>query len=155
MAENYIFFIIIFLISFALVAAATPMVSRVAVINKIIDHPGLHKTHLDPKPLLGGLALFFGFALTIFLFLDLDEKIITLGTATVILLVTGLLDDIYDIHPFFKLTGQTIAASIVVLGNIYLYRFMLDYFSHSNLSSWPAKSTPPCRPGWSRRRSML
>jgi len=136
LAENYIFFIIIFLISFALVAAATPMVSRVAVINKIIDHPGLHKTHLDPKPLLGGLALFFGFALTILLFLDLDEKIITLGTATVILLVTGLLDDIYDIHPFFKLTGQTVAASIVVLGNIYLYRFMLDYFSHFNIPEY-------------------
>jgi len=129
LAENYIFFLIIFLISFALVIGATPVVSKIAVINKIIDNPGLHKTHPDPKPLLGGLALFFGFAATILIFLEVDEKIITLGSATVILLVTGLLDDIYNINAYIKLTGQTIAASIVVLGNIYLYRFMLDYFS--------------------------
>ncbi len=136
MAENYIFFLIIFLISFVLVIGATPLVSRVAVINKIIDNPGLHKIHPDPKPLLGGLALFFGFAATILIFLEVDEKIINLGTATVILLVTGLLDDIYNIKPFFKLTGQTIAASIVVLGNIYLYRFMLDYFSLFNVPGY-------------------
>ncbi len=129
MTQNYLFFLITFVTSFVFVVGVTPVVSKIALINRVLDRPGLHKTHIDPKPLLGGLALFFGFAATMLMFLEVDEKIFTLGSATVILLVTGLLDDIYDIKPYLKLAGQTIAASIVVLGNIYLYRFMLDYFS--------------------------
>jgi UDP-GlcNAc:undecaprenyl-phosphate/decaprenyl-phosphate GlcNAc-1-phosphate transferase len=126
--KNVLFFVIVFFSSFILAALVTPIASKIAIRNKIIDKPGLHKTHARPQPLLGGLAIFTGFAATMLLFLDVDEKLVSLVTATLVLLVTGLLDDIYDLKPILKLTGQTAAASIVVLWNDHLFIFMLEYF---------------------------
>lgn len=128
MGQNYTFFLLVFLISFLLAAIATPLISKVAIKKKILDIPGLHKTHSKPKPLLGGLAIFAGFAITVLIFLDVDEKLLSLVIGTAVLVITGLLDDIYNLKPLIKLAGQTTAAAIVVLGNLFLYRFMLDYF---------------------------
>lgn len=108
---------------------ATPLISRFAYKKNIVDQPGLHKIHKKAKPLLGGVAIFFSFAVVLFIFLPLDEKIISLGISTVILVLTGLLDDIYNLKPLLKLTGQTAAASIVVIWNADLFRFMIDYFA--------------------------
>ena len=129
METSGLYIFMVFIISFVLAAIATPLASKVAVRNDIIDRPGFHKTHSKPKPLLGGLAIFIGFAATLLLFLDVDEKLISLVTATVVLLATGLLDDIYDLKPILKLAGQTAAASIVVLWNGHLFSLMLDYFN--------------------------
>lgn len=128
MEANLVFFIIIFCVSLALAAIVTPLASKLAIANKVIDHPGSHKTHRKSRPLLGGLALFVGFAATLLVFLDVDEKLLSLVAATAVLLITGLLDDIYDIKPIYKLSGQTAAASIVVFSNVQLYRFMIEYF---------------------------
>jgi UDP-GlcNAc:undecaprenyl-phosphate/decaprenyl-phosphate GlcNAc-1-phosphate transferase len=126
--HNSYFFLMLFLISFTLAALATPIISKFAYSNKIVDQPGLHKTHFKPKPLLGGLAIFIGFSVTMLYFLDVDDKLLSLSAATVVLILTGLLDDIYNLKPLHKLTGQTISALIVVLWNRGLFVFMLDYF---------------------------
>ena len=123
------YFFLIFIISFSLAALSTPIASKIAKKNEIVDLPDPRKAHNSPRPLLGGLAIFFSFSATIFFFLDIDEKLLSLVTATVVLVMTGLLDDIYNLKPLAKLIGQTLAASIVVLWNIHLYAGMLEYFS--------------------------
>lgn len=123
----------LFVISFFIALIATPVASGIALKNKIIDLPGLHKTHTKAKPLLGGLALFAGFAVTVFLFLDLDDKLLSLVVATLLLVITGLLDDIYNLKPLLKLGGQTAAAAIIVLWNAKSYHILLDYFDRFNI----------------------
>jgi len=121
-------YILLFAIPFVVTIIATPVISKFAIIAKIVDQPGLHKTHLKAKPLLGGVAIFISFAVTMLIFLPMDEKLYSLVLATIVLVVTGLFDDIYDLKPLVKLAGQTVAASIVVLGNLHLYVFLLDFF---------------------------
>lgn len=128
MAYNNIFFILVFLTSFAIAAISTPIASRVAEKAAIIDQPSSRKTHTSPKPLLGGLAIFLGFSAAVFFFLDIDDKLVSMVAATLALAITGLLDDIYNIKPLLKLAGQLIAAYIVVVWNADLFRFMIDYF---------------------------
>jgi len=50
------------------------------------------------------------------------------AVSTIILVATGLIDDLYNLKPILKLAGQTAAASIVVLWNAHLFRFMVEYF---------------------------
>lgn len=129
MEQKLFWFILLFTLPFLITLIATPLISRFALNYDIVDKPGLHKTHLKAKPLLGGLSIFIGFAAILFFFLPLDEKLVSLIIATVILLGTGILDDLYDLRPLYKLLGQTTAATIVVLWNADLFRFMVEYFS--------------------------
>jgi len=126
---SVIFYVILFIIPFGLAAAATPLLSKFAVKKNIVDNPGSRKLHLEATPLLGGLAIFMSFAATLFIFLPLDDKLSSLALATLILVITGLLDDLFNITPVLKLCGQVAAALIVVLWNAHLFRFMIDYFA--------------------------
>jgi len=128
-----ILYILVFIIPFVGVLIATPLLSRFAHSKNIVDKPGLHKTHSEAKPLLGGLAIFISFAATLFIFLPMDEKLWSLSISTIVLVITGLLDDIYNLKPLLKLFGQTLAAYIVVFWNAELFRFMIDYFALFNI----------------------
>lgn len=128
MEPNDFFYLHLFLISFVGVLIATPILAKLAYHQNIVDKPGLHKTHRESKPLLGGLAIFAAFAATLFVFLPVDEKLFSLSLSTLILVITGLLDDIYNLKPIIKLAGQTMAAVIVVIWNADLFRFMIEYF---------------------------
>jgi len=122
--------------AFILSILATPLFSKLALKQNIVDLPGAHKTHLKSKPLLGGLAIFIGFAVTLVLFLDVDNKLLSLVIGTAVLVITGLLDDIYNLRPVLKLLGQTLSASIVVLWNAHLYTFMIAYFARFYLPEY-------------------
>jgi len=125
---NTIYYVFLFVISFLGVLIATPLIIKFAYQQRITDQPGHHKIHSEVKPLLGGLAIFSVFAATIFFFLPVDDKLTSLVLSTVVLVVTGIVDDIYNIKPAYKLVGQFIAASIVIIFNAYLFRFMIDFF---------------------------
>ncbi len=136
MESKPLFFLQVFIISFGFVALLTPILSKIAIRNNIVDIPSAHKTHKSVKPLLGGIAVFLGIVITTLLFLDLDGKIISLGAGTLVLVATGLLDDIYDLKPIYKVIGQTLAAAIVVLWNLYLYLDMIQYFKRFFIPEW-------------------
>ena len=125
---GFCYYPLLFFLAFLGVLFATPILSKFAKHRNIVDKPGLHKTHSIAKPLLGGLAIFAAFSATLFLFLPMDDKLLSLILSTIVLVITGLLDDNYDLKPLYKLLGQTISAYIVVFWNAYLFRFMVDYF---------------------------
>jgi len=127
--NNLSYYFLLFVLPFIGVTLVTPIVAKIAYKNSVLDKPGLHKTHKSSTPLLGGVSIFFCFALVLFIFVPLDEKLLSLVLSTFILVATGLLDDLYCLKPIQKIIGQLAAASVVVLWNSYLFRFMADYFS--------------------------
>lgn len=129
MERTILYYFLLFILPFVVALVATPLISKFAQDKNILDRPGLHKTHLNAKPLLGGVAIFLSFSAVLYIFLPMDEKLVSLAASTIILVGVGLLDDISDLKPVLKLAGQTIAAVIVVLWNAHLFRFMVDYFS--------------------------
>jgi len=133
--RTILYYILLFILPFIGALLATPLISKFALEKNIIDRPGLHKTHKESRPLLGGVAIFFSFSLILFIFLPVDEKLLSLGITTVILVCIGILDDIYNLKPLYKLFGQTVASSIVVLWNADLFRFMIEYFAQYYLHS--------------------
>ena len=54
-------YFLLFFATFALVGALTPVMRKIAISKKIYDLPNAaHKTHKEPVPYLGGVAIIIG-----------------------------------------------------------------------------------------------
>jgi UDP-GlcNAc:undecaprenyl-phosphate GlcNAc-1-phosphate transferase len=89
---------------------STPLLSQVARKKGLMDKPGLHKTHREAKPFLGGLSIFLAVVVAVFVLLPASPAVLSLMGGGAILVIVGLLDDIYNLKPLVKLAGQLAAA---------------------------------------------
>lgn len=115
--------VLVFLLSIIL----SPLVKKLSLFLGIVDKPNWRKAHEKVTPRLGGLSIFITFIVGFYL-LDIpmvDEikghnyQYILLGCLVII--ITGILDDKYEISAKLKLIGQFIASFIVVVfGGFYV-----------------------------------
>lgn len=96
--------------SCAIVAASTPVVRRIAVAKKIIDHPGGHKSHAVPVPYLGGLAIMAGAVAAQLAVTGVPGRTVVILLAAVLLSLVGAVDDRKNLHPLPRLGAQLLAA---------------------------------------------
>lgn len=107
-----------FLIAFIATVIATPL--SIFIIKKmgILDDPKTHKhpaiIHKTPIPRGGSIPFFIGIALAGILFLPLTKVVISLFIASFIALLVGIIDDKYDISPYFRFLANIVASGIVV-----------------------------------------
>ncbi|MCY6958777.1 MraY family glycosyltransferase [Clostridium brassicae] len=105
------------IVSTAISLILTPFIKKFAIYIKAIDIPkDERRIHKKPIPLLGGVAIYLSFLITMFLkegSLTKQEIGIIIG-ATVIV-IGGLIDDIREIKPWQKLAFQVSAAVILIL----------------------------------------
>lgn len=98
----------------------TPLIKRLAIKINAIDVPkDERRVHKKPTPLLGGLAIYFSFIITMMLkngHLIKQEKGIIIGAT--IIVIAGFLDDKYDLRPIIKLLLQISAAICLILYDI-------------------------------------
>ena len=110
--------ILAFLVALVAAAALTPVAARVArrvgAVHRVTER-GLAR---EPTPLLGGLAILAGVVLAAVLFLPLTERALWILAAAGLITVVGLIDDVRDLPPTAKLTGQVAAALICVLAGV-------------------------------------
>lgn len=113
-------FLLIFASALLLAIGGTPVVRRIALRMGVIDRPNARKIHVNPIPLLGGVAIYGACIAALLLFGNryrLNELIgILVGASLVSFL--GLWDDRHSLSPFLKLAGQFLAASILVLTGV-------------------------------------
>lgn len=103
--------VVAFLISFG----ATPVVIGVAKKIKAIDVPkDERRVHKKPIPLIGGLAIFYGFLISMLCFGVMDKPTIGILLGALIIVTTGVIDDKYNMNAKLKFLLQLIAAGVVV-----------------------------------------
>jgi UDP-GlcNAc:undecaprenyl-phosphate GlcNAc-1-phosphate transferase len=120
---------LLFTSTLVLVGLLTPLMRIIALKREILDLPNAeHKSHKDPVPYLGGVAIVLGVVFVTYgaLLLSNPSKnnfwlaTSLLGPAFAMGLI-GLWDDLKSLHPFPRFVGQTIAgvivATILVLTN--------------------------------------
>jgi UDP-GlcNAc:undecaprenyl-phosphate GlcNAc-1-phosphate transferase len=108
-------------------AFATPLVRKLATHVGMVDQVGERRMHEQPKPRIGGIAVFLGFAFALFSVLgyliarnqlrDFDKIHDVIGMlfgATLILMV-GIWDDIMGMRPRNKFVAQIVVAGISLL----------------------------------------
>jgi len=79
----------------------------------LIDSPSPRKTHAGEVPLVGGLAIGSAFLTTLFVQAPLDFPLAPFSIACVIVLATGLFDDLKEFSAKSKLIGQLTAAVLM------------------------------------------
>lgn len=134
----YIPAIIAGLISFIM----TPLVIRIARRFGAVDIPkDDRRMHKTPMCLWGGIAIFTGFFVSMFLFSNISTvKLVGLFVASIIVLVTGMIDDIKPLGAKIKLLMQ-IAAALVLVFSGYKINYFTDFFGDSGViqvSNWAA-----------------
>ncbi len=121
---KYIFAFITALVSSLII---TPLI--IALANRIgaLDVPEDHRRmHSSPVPRIGGLSLFFSFLIAVSIFSDLSsEKIFGLIFGSLIIVITGLLDDLKGLGPKVKLLMQILAATV-----LFHYGFRIEFFTN-------------------------
>jgi UDP-GlcNAc:undecaprenyl-phosphate/decaprenyl-phosphate GlcNAc-1-phosphate transferase len=103
------------IISFIAAILLTPIVKRLAFKIGATDKPNTRKVHQKIMPRLGGLAIFLSFLIGILILQPHYEFHWEIILGSVIIILTGIVDDIKEISPKLKLTGQILAAFIVVV----------------------------------------
>ena len=108
---------------FAITLFLLPHFAKLASIIGLVDHPNRRKIHVKPRPLVGGLAMSLGVALTALLFIPL-LNLRGFYAGVVILVITGALDDFGEINHRYKFVAQIIAAIFVMsLSKVALHTF--------------------------------
>lgn len=114
-------YILIFTSAFILAIGGTPLAKHLALRTGVIDRPNARKIHQVPTPLLGGVAIYVAFILTLFLFGSRSFVRQGVGILVGASLVSfcGLWDDRGRLHPLIKLfLGQPVAAVILMTTGI-------------------------------------
>ncbi|MGE4283988.1 MAG: MraY family glycosyltransferase [Clostridia bacterium] len=135
MSYQNLFLVLSFIVAFLIAFAATPLAKVIAYKIGAIDVPkDDRRIHKKPIPRLGGLAIFYGFIISVVAFVEIDKSIrgILLGALVIVLL--GIIDDVKQLKAKVKLVFQIIAALIVVFHGV-----RIEVLTNPNLFS--AKET--------------
>jgi len=84
---------------------------KLAPFIRAIDHPDSRKIHSRAIPRTGGLAMAIALTLVFLSFFPLNQTVLAFVLGLVIVVATGLADDIWQIRPWMKFVGETLAAT--------------------------------------------
>ncbi len=90
-----------------------------------VKEPGARKTHLVPMPLLGGVAIWAAFVVSLLIFGRGTEyrELVSIVVGGTLISALGLLDDRIGLGPRPKLLGQITAGLILVFGGVQTHLF--------------------------------
>lgn len=125
-------YLAVFSSALAVVLLATPWAMSAARRLGVLDVPNARKVHLQPTPLLGGVAIYAAIWIALLLisrlelarqyvFLpDTTSELALIFLSTVVLILVGVFDDrtTGGIPPWAKLLGQLLAAAIVLAAGV-------------------------------------
>ena len=95
----------------------TVPVRQLALRVGMVDHPGPRKVHVQPMPLLGGLAIYLGVLIALLVSMDGPAltQVIGIYAGATLVAVVGILDDRGLLHHQIKLFGAMPAAAVILL----------------------------------------
>ncbi|MCD8089584.1 MAG: undecaprenyl/decaprenyl-phosphate alpha-N-acetylglucosaminyl 1-phosphate transferase [Clostridiales bacterium] len=125
MAHDWLLYIAAFSIAFGVCLVTTPYAKKIAKKLGAIDYPKSRGLNKEPMPLMGGLAMVAGFYAALFIvspFLSNLSKRQFIGFVIggILIVITGMFDDAYELSPKVKFSAQLVVAVIVVLSGIRL-----------------------------------
>ena len=121
-------FILVFALAVFLAGVFSKLVIYLAHRLNILDYPSQErKIHKQPIPLLGGLAIYAAFLVSVLILwqgeLLLDTRVSMSSIAYFllagfILMINGYLDDKYSLSPKITILGPILASLVVILGGL-------------------------------------
>ena len=106
-------------------AVAIWLLLRSRLARRLVAVPTSERWHETPTPMLGGIGIFVGFSLGLWVAAAAGafhgtETLVGIYAGCVLLFVAGFLDDLLTLPPIVKLTAQIAAAAIVLATGTHL-----------------------------------
>ena len=118
-----------FLVAFLVTFAATPLAKIVAYKIGAVDIPkDSRRVHKEPIARLGGLAIFYGFIISVLSFGQMDKGIRGVLIGALIIVILGVIDDVKPLTAKVKLVVQIVAALVVVFQDV-----QIDFIKNPSL----------------------
>jgi len=123
-------YIKVFLIGLIITYISTPLIRRIAIKFEAVDEPDKRRINKRPVPNLGGIAIYLGFTAAVLFGSEpaADRTGIIIGGSLIMLI--GVIDDIYELRPSVKLFGQLLAAIVLVFSGVSI-EFISNPFADS------------------------
>jgi len=104
-----------FIIAFVLALTLTPLFRRLARRLGALSYPNERSVHKEPIPYLGGVAIYVS-SIAAILAIGPQDKSTQQGIiwGGLIILIVGIIDDLYSLKPWQKVLGQLASAICVV-----------------------------------------
>ncbi|MAZ77837.1 MAG: undecaprenyl-phosphate alpha-N-acetylglucosaminyl 1-phosphate transferase, partial [Legionellaceae bacterium] len=104
-----------FIVSFIVVVLVALLLRPLAIRLELVDVPGGRKTHKGHVPLVGGIAMLFGFVAGLLALNFPLHNYRALLAGITVLAFAGLLDDFHELSARAKFVAQLIAALLMVV----------------------------------------
>jgi len=131
---------IAFLLSCSITAVLTPAVIAFCRKKSLFDRPGPRKIHTQPLPRLGGVSIFTGFWLGLFVSLKLansfSAEFIYIFFGSLIIFILGIVDDLRNYDWRLKILMQILAGSILISGGLAIQVLYVPFLGTWNLGFW-------------------
>lgn len=108
------------LLAFAVAFFATPVARAIAQRWRVLDMPAARKVHEVATPLLGGAAVYCGFAVTVLTSFDFSLQLKGVAVGATLVVGIGILDDLTDLPASLKLAGHIVAAMAAIAYGVVL-----------------------------------
>jgi UDP-GlcNAc:undecaprenyl-phosphate GlcNAc-1-phosphate transferase len=87
----------------------------------LVDVPNARSSHVQPTPLIGGLAIFIAVTLAYLIpaslgIVPLNREILSFFGASLLLIVVGVIDDRVELSSMFRFCAQIVAALVMIYG---------------------------------------
>jgi len=111
--------VLCFSMAFAVSLASTPFVKMLAYKIGAVDVPSdERRAHDHPIPRLGGLAIFYGFLISILCFSMVERELKGILIGALIIVALGIVDDVKQLGSKIKFLTQIVVAVIVVMHGV-------------------------------------
>lgn len=141
--ELYLDYLPLFLIAFLVSFLITPVVGYFAKKMKIVDIPANYRKYTDKTkttrikkqivPRAGGVAVVIPFLLLVIFYGELDKQIIAILIGIVVLTISGILDDRFELRQRHQFIAQVLAALIAVAAGISIDSIQSPFDTSINL----------------------
>ena len=102
-------------VTFLFTALFIPIVGKIACFIGAMDIPNERKVHKKPIPRLGGIGIYAGFLLGYMIFGEQSIQMNAVLIGSIIIIITGIFDDLKPIPAKYKFIGQIVGASVISL----------------------------------------
>lgn len=130
MANYFIAFFSALIIAFILTPPARHLAFKVGALD-IPKEP--RKIHKKPMPYFGGLAIYVAIISCMFVYMPHSRTNIAVIVGATIIVLTGIVDDMFGMNAKLKLLMQIIAAAVAIYGGVKIH-FITNPLSETGIS---------------------
>lgn len=94
----------------------------------LMDRPHKYGLNRAPIPYFGGLAIYFAFMISVFIFVPLEKHVVGFLIGATMIMFLGFFDDLLSLNPWFRLIVQFFAALILIFAGIGILSINLPFF---------------------------